>query len=313
MATYNGGEYLNDQLQSFLDQTRQPDELVITDDCSTDDTEAIIQKFKNKAPFDVKFYRNKKNLGYCGNFNEALMKTTGDLVFLSDQDDKWFPKKIEHMINVAQQHPRALVLMNDAALTDADLNEVGLTKIGQIKSARLSMRSFVMGCCCAIRRELLDYCLPIPQGISAHDKWIGYIADILDVKYVDNHVMQYYRRHGSNQSQFIVNSLTRINRYDRLLKKYRDFIRETNPKRIHDLELFSDSIRNIPKKFPEEHQSKLCEFHLKTQKQIAMMKKRENIRKMNIFSRFISAMIMFFNSDYKESYNLKLFLRDLIG
>ena len=93
MSTYNGGKYLQEQLDSFLAQTSLPDELVITDDCSTDNTLEIIQAFAAMAPFEVRWEQNEKNLGYTGNFNQALMKTTGDLVFLSDQDDVWFPEK----------------------------------------------------------------------------------------------------------------------------------------------------------------------------------------------------------------------------
>ena len=81
MARYNGAQYLKAQLQSFVDQTRQPYELIITDDCSSDQTETIAREFAKAAPFKVEFYRNEKNLGYCRNFNAALMKTTGDLVF----------------------------------------------------------------------------------------------------------------------------------------------------------------------------------------------------------------------------------------
>ena len=80
MATYNGGKYLREQLDSFLAQTRLPDELVITDDCSTDDTLAIIETFAATAPFEVRWERNEQNLGYTGNFNKALMKAAGDLV-----------------------------------------------------------------------------------------------------------------------------------------------------------------------------------------------------------------------------------------
>jgi len=135
MATYNGAQYLEAQLQSFVDQTRPPDELIITDDCSTDGTADIVYEFAKTAPFEVVFCRNEKNLGYCGNFNAALMQTTGDLVFLSDQDDVWFPEKIAYIAEVAERNPEMLVVMNDAALTDGGLNEVGLTKIGQIRSA----------------------------------------------------------------------------------------------------------------------------------------------------------------------------------
>ena len=113
MATYNGAAYLQEQLDSFLAQTRLPDEVVITDDCSTDETLEIIKGFEESAPFNVHWEQNEHNLGYTGNFNKALIKTTGDLVFLSDQDDVWFRDKLEQVERYAAEHPAALVLMND--------------------------------------------------------------------------------------------------------------------------------------------------------------------------------------------------------
>lgn len=212
MATYNGGQYLREQLDSFLAQTRLPDELVITDDCSTDDTLAIIEEFAASAPFEVRWERNEENLGYTGNFNKALMKATGDLVFLSDQDDAWFPEKLERMERYAREDPEALVVMNDAALTDGKLNDTGLTKLGQIASAGLSESSFVMGCCAAVRRELLDLCLPIPAGYKGHDGWIVKMAEGVGRKRVFRDVLQWYRRHEENESQFIANRTTKVTR-----------------------------------------------------------------------------------------------------
>lgn len=212
MATYNGAKYLREQLDSFLAQTRLPDELVITDDCSTDDTLAILEKFAESAPFEVRWEQNKKNLGYTGNFNQALMNTTSDLVFLSDQDDVWFPEKLECMERYALDDPEALVVMNDAALTDGELNDTGLTKLGQIASAGLSESSFVMGCCAAVRRELLDLCLPIPAGYKGHDGWIVKMAEGVGRKRVFADVLQWYRRHDENESQFIANRTTKVTR-----------------------------------------------------------------------------------------------------
>lgn len=212
MATYNGGKFLRDQLESLVGQTRLPDELVITDDGSTDDTLAIVEAFARSAPFEVRWARNAVNLGYSGNFNKALMETTGDLVFLSDQDDVWFPEKLERMERYALEDPGALVLMNDAALTDGELNDTGLTKRGQIASAGMTDSRFVMGCCAAVRRELLDLCLPIPTGYQGHDGWIVKMAEGVGRKRVFADVLQWYRRHHGNESQFIVNRTTKVTR-----------------------------------------------------------------------------------------------------
>ena len=213
MATYNGEKYLQEQLDSFLAQTRLPDELVITDDCSADNTLAIIEKFAASAPFEVRWGRNEENLGYTGNFNKALMKATGDLVFLSDQDDVWFPEKLERMERYALEDPEALVVMNDAALTDHALNDTGLTKLGQIATAGMSDSSFVMGCCAAVRRELLELCLPIPAGYMGHDNWIVEMAEGVGRKRVFRDVLQCYRRHDENESQFIANRTTKVTRW----------------------------------------------------------------------------------------------------
>jgi glycosyltransferase involved in cell wall biosynthesis len=212
MATYNGGWYLQEQLDSFVSQSRCPDELIITDDRSTDDTLEIIKRFAQNAPFNVAWSQNKENLGYAGNFNAALMKTTGDLVFLSDQDDVWFPEKLERMERYALEDPGALVLMNDAGLTDGELNDTGLTKLGQIASAGMTDSCFLMGCCVAVRRELLDLCLPMPARYKEHDGWIVNMAEGVGRKRVVPDVLQWYRRHGQNESHFIANRTTKLTR-----------------------------------------------------------------------------------------------------
>ncbi len=97
MCTYNGQRFLAQQLQSFLDQTVQPDELVVCDDVSSDDSVAVVEAFAARAPFAVRVFRNPQNLGYIRNFEQAIAQCTGDLVFLCDQDDVWDPHKIEKL------------------------------------------------------------------------------------------------------------------------------------------------------------------------------------------------------------------------
>ncbi len=200
MATYNGARFLREQLDSFVAQSRQPDELVVNDDCSSDATVEILTRFAGVAPFPVRIHVNERRLGYAGNFNEALLRTTGDLVFLSDQDDVWFPQKLEQMSGVARADPRAMVVMNDAALTFADLSGTGLSKLGQLASAGQSEANFVNGCCAAIRREFLDLCLPLPARCPSHDEWIVGLAVALGRRHIQRDVLQLYRRHGGNVS-----------------------------------------------------------------------------------------------------------------
>lgn len=317
MATYNGAQYIQEQLQSFVGQTRQPDELIITDDCSTDQTEAIVREFAKTAPFIVEFHRNEKNLGYCGNFNAALMKTTGDLVFLSDQDDVWFPEKIEHMISVAERNPQALVVMNDAALTDVELNEVGLTKVGQIRSAGFTMDNFVMGCCCGIRRELLDFCMPIPAGINGHDNWIVDFADALNSKVVDDRVLQYYRRHESNESQFIANRTTRVTPRQAFIhsvkKLFEGDVREREEAQIAQQQVMIEGIQRVQAVAPQKYHANL-EHMLETAEAAAnSFELRVRVREKWLLPRMAATLGLLLKGGYRNTSGVKAVLRDLVG
>lgn len=98
MATYNGEKYIREQLDSILAQTYPIHELIIQDDCSTDSTPAICKEYESKYS-NVHFFQNEHNLGFNKNFQTAAMRATGDFVALSDQDDIWFPQKIEKQVN----------------------------------------------------------------------------------------------------------------------------------------------------------------------------------------------------------------------
>lgn len=317
MATYNGAQYLAAQLQSFSDQTRPPDELIITDDCSSDETESIVRRFIEEAPFTVEFHRNDRNLGYCGNFNAALMKTSGDLVFLSDQDDVWFPEKIKHMVGLAEEHPDALVLMNDAALTDSDLNEVGLTKLGQIRSAGIPLERFVMGCCACVRRELLDLCLPIPGGLRGHDDWVVGLAGSLNAKFVEPKTLQYYRRHESNESQFIANRTSRVTRSQAFFHSVQVALKKDAPERVRanvdQLKIFMRGVQDIEQRAPVKYQRELMEYRESIQARIETEERRIDVRRKWIVPRALGVLYLLVNGSYRQSNGMKSALRDLVG
>ncbi|WP_458527212.1 glycosyltransferase family 2 protein [Onishia taeanensis] len=317
MATYNGAQYIQEQLQSFVDQTRQPDELIITDDCSNDQTEAIVREFAKVAPFKVDFFRNEVNLGYCGNFNAALLKTTGDIVFLSDQDDVWLPNKIEHMLDVAEHHSEMLAVMNDAVLTDGNLNEVGLTKVGQIRSMGRTTESFVMGCCCAVRRELLDMCLPIPGDYKAHDNWIVGFADGLNAKVVDEMPLQYYRRHESNESQFIANRITKVTRHYAFMHTLKtlfsaDSIEQAITHRAQ-LVLLLQGIQRAQEVAAEKYYTGLKKFFTTTQERLSTLEQRIAVRRKSLIPRSVAALCLFFQRGYRNANGLQSMIRDIVG
>lgn len=220
MASYNGARFLPEQLNSFLNQTRLPDEVIVTDDGSTDDTMKILEEFANKAPFEVRIYRNEHNLGYARNFDRALSFCTGDLVFLSDQDDIWFKEKIERMVIAANKHVNAMLLMNDAELVLADGSPLGLTKLKQTLSLGLPDTAFTTGCCMALRRQFLDIALPVPSKCFVHDTWFNRLSLALDAKVIVSEVLQYYRRHGNNTSNWLASRTVRQKRLD-LIRAYK--------------------------------------------------------------------------------------------
>lgn len=313
MATYNGASYLEEQLQSFLNQARLPDELIITDDCSADETTDIIRCFAERAPFKVWWEQNEKKLGYSGNFNKALSYTTGDLVFLSDQDDVWFFDKIEAVTRLASASS-ALVLMNDAILTDANLTEVGLTKLGQIRSAGLPSSSFVMGCCAAIKRDLLDLCLPVPKSYPAHDSWIVKFADGMKRKQVIEQCLQYYRRHGSNESQFIANRTRKVTRWHVFLDRLNKIMkRDQSPKEFfQNQQTLLKGVQKARERSSEPFQLELKNFEGELRTYISMLEKRITIRSNPKTRRILPVASLLMQGGYKNFSGVVGAARDII-
>src|SRR5262245_48111587 len=114
MCTYNGSRYLSAQLDSIGTQTRPPDELMICDDGSVDDTVQLIEKFADSAPFVVRLEVNSANLGSTKNFEKAIQRCKGDLIALADQDDVWLPRKLELLEAEFQRSPNVGLVFSDA-------------------------------------------------------------------------------------------------------------------------------------------------------------------------------------------------------
>lgn len=214
MATYNGALYIQEQLASFARQTRQPDELVVSDDGSTDETLSIIQRFAASAPFPVRLFRNESALGYAKNFEAAMERCTGDLLFLSDQDDVWLPEKLERVEREFSTDPETFVIINDAAVVEEDLRDTGLTKLGQTLSLGLPEDRFLTGCCSALRASLLPMILPVPAHCFVHDTWLHAVATRLGLRCVLPESLQYYRRHDNNTSHWLASRTQPVGRFD---------------------------------------------------------------------------------------------------
>ena len=199
MATYNGAKYLHQQLDSFIGQSRLPDELTVCDDLSSDETFDILRDFSQSAPFEVKIVRNEKNLGYTENFEKALSLSCGDIIFLSDQDDVWFCDKLEFVETIFRHNETTMVVVNDQELTDHTLTPSGLTISSGARAVGID-DWLSAGCCTALRTKFRDILTPFPAKLIAYDKWIHQMAHSFGVRTVTDRVLQYHRRHEANAS-----------------------------------------------------------------------------------------------------------------
>ncbi len=186
MAVYNGERFIREQLDSFVSQTRLPDELVVSDNASTDRTVEIVRDFAARAPFPVRLFINDSNLGVTANFERAISECTGDVIFLSDCDDVWYPEKIAAMELAFHQFPEAGVAICNAGLVDEGLASKGRT-LWQAQrfspSSRLRERLAggwiyrrvpYWGCCMAFRADFRRLLLPMPRG-APHDFLIVHV------------------------------------------------------------------------------------------------------------------------------------------
>lgn len=198
MATYNGERYIKEQICSILPQLGENDELVISDDGSTDKTMEIVQSFDDPR---IQMHFNYGKHGYVGNFENALKQASGDMIFLSDQDDVWKLNKVEVCMKALRD---ADLIIHDAQLVDGQGKSLGKTYYS-ITHHRTGFWSNLMGtrylgCCMAFNRKVLSYALPFPTYRRGHDYWIGCAAAMkYKVKFIPD-VLIKYRRHGHNAS-----------------------------------------------------------------------------------------------------------------
>jgi len=213
MATYNGARFIAEQLQSFTQQTRHPDELVVTDDGSTDETLTIIERFADEVSFPVHVHRNQERIGYTRNFEAAIARCTGDIIFLSDQDDVWFPDKLETIAAVFESDGDIQAVLNGQIITDPDLAHEGVTMLDNARRMGKAENDLVGGCATAFRRPWGKMLLPMPAdasqliaaGALAHDMWLNELSVLLGVRHFYERPLQYYRRHGDTATQSIDN------------------------------------------------------------------------------------------------------------
>lgn len=177
MATYNGEKYIKEQLDSILSQLESDDELLISDDGSTDNTISIIQSYNDSRIHILNHVPNSSYSGHekvSSNFENALKNAHGDYIFLSDQDDIWCKDKVKKCVNEMQSslfvvHNMKIIDENGNMVKNPRYNDNPLPKnwLAIVYHMRL------WGCCMAFRKECLAFILPFPDRLLAHDYWLA--------------------------------------------------------------------------------------------------------------------------------------------
>jgi glycosyltransferase involved in cell wall biosynthesis len=199
MATYNGAEYLSEQLDSLLAQTYPNMEIVICDDASTDGTSLLLASYA-AIHSNIRVYHNKENLGYIRNFERAITLSSGSLVALCDQDDYWFPEKLA--VQYASMGESVLVYC-DSYICNADLSLTGKTvsSISNCNSYNSCLQQAVFcriyGNTMLFKKSILQGALPFPT-VLPHDWWIAYIAACKGAITYCNEKLVKYRQHENN-------------------------------------------------------------------------------------------------------------------
>jgi glycosyltransferase involved in cell wall biosynthesis len=202
MAAFNGEKYIAEQLESFGKQTVPPNEVVVCDDASSDKTVDIIEAFKAQAKFEILLLRNEGRIGYTANFGKAISQCTGDIIFISDQDDVWFPEKIQKVCKILEENRGVHCVVNDMELTDSSLKPWRVTQLKLFRRLGAADTQMIAGCGTAITREWRNFILPFPLQIP-YDSWVGGLAQRLGVFHLSEERLQYYRRHGASTTKSI--------------------------------------------------------------------------------------------------------------
>jgi glycosyltransferase involved in cell wall biosynthesis len=246
LASFNGARFIGEQLDSFAAQTTKPGEVVICDDGSTDETVEIAERFARTAPFPVSIHRNAARLGYSRNFEIAIGRCSGDIIFLSDQDDVWFPDRIETVLARFETADEALAVVNDQLLAGPELEHSGVTKLDNLRRLGLTSDGLIEGCCTAFRRDWAEMLLPMPEEAEellriralSHDRWINQLSILLGVREVIDRPLQYFRRYGANTTSWIVSEPRPVSRRHLLSTRLKHAPVESWLQRVRVLHLY---------------------------------------------------------------------------
>lgn len=242
MATYNGALYLNEQIDSILNQTLPPTTIIVSDDGSDDGTITILERYA--AVEKIKFIKNDTRRGVVGNFINCLHQLPAGYYFaLSDQDDIWHPGKLEesfHALQKIEHKDQPCMVYSDLCLIDAQKNIINRSfrnELGHHKYKHcletLLFGNFVLGCTTLCNYSLKDYIIGMPIHPSFnHDAWMALVSYTFGQTYSIDKTLVDYRQHSNNVTIRAHSKKTVLNRYINHIKQLftkNDFLEDRFP------------------------------------------------------------------------------------
>jgi len=212
MCTFNGSQFIAEQLNSIAAQTRVPDELIVCDDHSSDNTPEVVKDFAQRVPFPVLLFCNHANLGSTANFEKAIGLCSGEIIGLADQDDFWYPHKLELLERRFFAWDATVAVFSDAEVVDRNghretarlWTSVGFGTHEQKQFTEglgwrvLIKHPVVTGATMAFRRELCGSVFPVPREFT-HDRWISFLASVSGAVVPIPEPLIRYRKHDGQQ------------------------------------------------------------------------------------------------------------------
>lgn len=200
IATHNGASYILEELQSIIPQLCDDDEIIVSDDGSTDNTINLIESLHDSRIKIINFKQPEKSKythQYVSkNFENALRRASGDYIFIADQDDVWLPGKVSVCLQYLSQYD---LVLHNLECCDGYMNSLGFNVYETFTKKNLFIKiPSYYGCAMAFNRKVLDYALPFPNHLMMHDFWIGILSEYLGTMYFIRTPLLRYRMHGGN-------------------------------------------------------------------------------------------------------------------
>ena len=285
MATFNGALFLEKQMHSILQQSLMPVSIIICDDGSTDDTVNILKKFSNQYPI-IKYFVNEERLGVIGNFKKAVsLASDADFIALSDQDDIWFPDKLEKLcenLSVIDDGQAPAMVYSDLVVIDGNekiLNPSFWNELGHDGYTHnfetLLFGNFVTGCTILMNQPMRNHFARMPADVLMHDAWLALIAFSFGKVDVIPEPLVKYRRHNTNAAFLTTyqkkNTIQKWLVHIKLLFTKNDYLKD----QLQLVQMFMDAYGNLLK---QEQAEKVNTF--------LQLRNRSYLRKKLLFKTF---------------------------